>query len=235
MQTAKQAAQQALAARQQCNASSTAPQPTSDNSTNLRRQRAMARLWSRMAELWGGLWASQAGEVGGQVFGTWLNGLADVAEGQIRHALNELMTSGRQYPPNLVEFRGLCQCPEALGLPDEAAAIDEIMRARRIGSGDHPWSHPVVYHLNAEVGYELRTMGADAWERKFKAAYGRWLKRIRAGESVPPIPLALPAPELPPPAEAYAARLGVDLSRPQSPLAQRLLALRGQRQEVGHG
>lgn len=226
MQTAQQAAQQALAVRPQSSASSTAPQPTSDTSTNLRRHRVLARLWSRMAELFGGLWASQCGEVGGQVFSTWLGGLADVTEAQIRHALNQLLTSGRQFPPSLIEFRGLCQCPEALGLPDEAQAMAEIIRARRIGAGEHPWSHPLVYHLNAEVGYELRTLGADAWERKFKGAYGRWLKRLRAGEAVPPIPLALPAPELPPPAEAYAEKLGLDLNRPQSPLAQRLLALR---------
>lgn len=74
--------------------------------------RHIAKLWERMAMIYGHRWTSSYGD---KDDGTWLAGLADVAPEQIGAGLEKCRTNGQPWPPTLPEFRAMC-------LPDKAPA-----------------------------------------------------------------------------------------------------------------
>lgn len=72
-------------------------------------EKLIARLWQRMAELYGRLWESSYGLVGGRDFKTWSKALTSLTPQQIKTGLDYLIAEGSEYPPNLVKFLRLCR------------------------------------------------------------------------------------------------------------------------------
>lgn len=58
-----------------------------------------------MASAYGHKWTSSYGESDD---GTWLAGLRDLTQDQMRDGLERVLTSGREWPPSLPEFRNIC-------------------------------------------------------------------------------------------------------------------------------
>lgn len=71
----------------------------------------MDRLWQRMAEIFGGYWERNFGELGGPAFETWATGLGDLDLQEIKYGLEVCVKSGTRFPPNLPEFRAMCRPP----------------------------------------------------------------------------------------------------------------------------
>jgi len=62
-----------------------------------------------MAELYGRLWETSYGLVGGREFKTWSKALASLTRQQIKSGLDYLIAEGSEYPPNLIKFLRLCR------------------------------------------------------------------------------------------------------------------------------
>lgn len=77
--------------------------------------RAIARVWTRMAEVYGHKWTSQYGEVSddsghlSSAARTWAQGLAQLSLEEISIGFSRMVESGDEWPPSLPEFRKLCQ------------------------------------------------------------------------------------------------------------------------------
>lgn len=77
--------------------------------------RAIARFWTRMAEIYGHKWVSQFGEVcdlNGDLSSaaqTWSQGLASIPMENISEGFSTLVKKGGEWPPSLPEFLAMCQ------------------------------------------------------------------------------------------------------------------------------
>ena len=86
------------------------PQPTETQKPQPNiSERTIARLWQRMAELYGRPWEASCGLVGGRVFKTWNKALASLTPQQIKTGLDCLKAEGSEFPPNLIKFLRLCR------------------------------------------------------------------------------------------------------------------------------
>lgn len=121
-----------------------------------------------------------------------------------------------KWAPNPAEFSALCRARlEDIGAPSLEAVIAEIRHRHTKRGEDHNWSHPLCWHINQAVGRLLHELPAAEWVSRVTAEYQRWERAVAAGGHIPEPTRALPAPELPPPAEVLAAQLGIDISRPR--------------------
>jgi len=74
----------------------------------------MARLWQRMAEVYGHKWVSSYGQGVSDdgeltdVAQTWAKGLSGVTPEQFARGLEHCVKSGEAWPPTLPEFRQFC-------------------------------------------------------------------------------------------------------------------------------
>ena len=112
--------------------------------------RAIARFWTRMAEIYGHKWVSQFGECADDrgnltsAAQTWSQGLATIPLESISLGFSALVEKGNEWPPSLPEFLALCQ-PEkplapyhqiATALPppevDEQIARESLAKIRKI-------------------------------------------------------------------------------------------------------
>lgn len=66
----------------------------------------MARFWSRMSEAYGHKWVRQFGP---EPTETWAAGLGHLTVDQIATGLREVARRGDEWPPNLIQFRGMCR------------------------------------------------------------------------------------------------------------------------------
>lgn len=159
------------------------PEPTR---TSLSDQH-LARLWERMAKIYGHRWTTAYGE---RDDGTWKQGLVNITAAMIRHGLSRCVKRVEGWPPTLPEFRALCTLSaEDLGLPNPGAAYHEAAMADR----GHSWSHPAVHVAAQAVGlFKLRTLPeAKSWPL-FERAYEIVVRRVLAGEQfAAPVPQAL--------------------------------------------
>ena len=139
-------------------------------------ERHIARLWERMAAVYGHRWTSAYGDADD---GTWLQGLADMTPEQIGHAIGRCATRDDAWPPSLPEFRRLClPDPEELGLPDEQSAYRMACHL--------DWSHPAVYEAAQQVGtLELRSQPQARTWPAFRDAWRRVVERAQRGEQFP--------------------------------------------------
>ena len=76
-------------------------------------ERVTAKLWQRMAELYGRQWEASYGVVGGSAFKSWADGLASMTPAQIKVGLDAVIAEGNEFPPNLIKFLRLCRQPSA--------------------------------------------------------------------------------------------------------------------------
>src|SRR5690554_5480115 len=69
------------------------------------RPETIAKLWQRMAMIYGHKWTSAYGD---KDDGTWSSGLSGITGRQIAAGLRACVDSGEPWPPTLPEFRALC-------------------------------------------------------------------------------------------------------------------------------
>ena len=158
----------------------------------------MARLWDRMAAIYGHRWTSSYGTCTSTAFSVWLRGLADIEPKQLGAGLakclerRDIKDAARvdPWPPTLPEFRALClPSPEDLGLPSEDTAY------RAAASGD--WSlHPAVWAAARKVGtWELRRLPETVMRSRFVSEYRSVMGGVMAGQAFPQPPADVPAIE----------------------------------------
>lgn len=115
--------------------------------------KAIARFWTRMAEIYGHKWMSQFGECADDrgnltsAAQTWSQGLATIPLEAISTGFSALVEKGNEWPPSLPEFLALCQPEKPLAayhritkaLPppevDEQIARESLAKIRKILSG----------------------------------------------------------------------------------------------------
>ena len=77
--------------------------------------KAVARVWSKMIEIYGHKWASQFGEVSrpdGSLTSTartWAQGLGKYTAQQISKGFSRLVEDGNEWPPSLPSFVMMCR------------------------------------------------------------------------------------------------------------------------------
>jgi len=62
-----------------------------------------------MAEIFGHSWSSQYGEAGGAAFESWTLGLAHLTPEKIGQGFHKAIEKPREFPPNLSQFKALCE------------------------------------------------------------------------------------------------------------------------------
>jgi len=78
------------------------------------RNEIIARVWTRMSEVYGHKWASQYGEVCDEkgaltsAAKTWAQGLSRLRPEEISVGFSKLVVRADPWPPSLPEFVGLC-------------------------------------------------------------------------------------------------------------------------------
>ena len=78
------------------------------------RQEMMEGFYRKMGGMFGRTaWQEEFGDIDGEWFKAWTNGLMDLTEEQIRAGINALMRDGREVIPNIIKFNRLCRenCP----------------------------------------------------------------------------------------------------------------------------
>lgn len=62
-----------------------------------------------MSEIYGKLWISQFGDCNGGAYETWQKGLSKFSAQQIGNGVRRCLDRESPFPPNLIEFRALCE------------------------------------------------------------------------------------------------------------------------------
>ena len=87
----------------------------------------MARLWTRLARMYGHRWTSSFGEADD---GTWRAGLVGITPQEVAHGLGECAKRDDPWPPTLPEFRVLCR-PRDGRTPEQRARDARIEDEQR--------------------------------------------------------------------------------------------------------
>lgn len=152
----------------------------------------MERLFQRMEDRYGSLWADRYGAFPrARVMQTWAEDLGDLTREELVRGVDACRT--RKFPPTLPEFRELCR-------PEMSAddAFDEAVEQMRLrADGLDNWTSPAVFW--AAVG-----MGSDLMAYPYVAIKARWARELdkaqrglesgRLPHEVPQRMSALPAP-----------------------------------------
>lgn len=171
--------------------------------------RAVERLWMRMAEIYGYRWTSAYGEDASAGAGeTWSKGLAGLSTAQLGKGLERCITSADPWPPTLPAFRALC-----LDVPTLAEVRASISKRERSGFMRLIWQHI--------DGYAFARASTDRSERMLSDAYTAAREFVMGGGELPEpesAPLAPPEASKPKPASpevvaACKARLAEVLGR----------------------
>lgn len=152
----------------------------------------MERLFQRMEDRYGSLWADRYGAFPrARVMQTWAEDLGDLTREELVRGVDACRT--RKFPPTLPEFRELCR-PE-MSADDAFHEAVEQMRLRADGLDN--WTSPAVFW--AAVG-----MGSDLMAHPYVAIKARWARELdkaqrglesgRLPHEVPQRMSALPAP-----------------------------------------
>jgi hypothetical protein len=122
-------------------------------------------IWKRMVEIYGHKWSSQMGRaMDGEKLSdaatTWRFGLSGLTHDQVAFGFNELIASGREWPPSLLEFRKLC----LLNILADVPTLDEVVStlislSTRQGSLARRYKHP----LALAVSLACRRAGVDIY------------------------------------------------------------------------
>lgn len=136
------------------------------------------------------------------------------------HAINRIITSKMEWPPELPEFLELCEEHHAEGLPTQDQALKELLnrRGKYRFSESFTWSHRLVEYINEQIGDYLSKESEASFNKRFVKAYKEAVQLVRLAK-LPPARKALPAPDLP------ALSNGVEVNQ-QCPMQKRLAELR---------
>lgn len=190
MQTAAEAAEKAKLNVLSESTVSMTSERTGETPERLRpSNRAMRRLWERMAGIFPAKWCKDMGETPMSadkpdelsIYGdTWARGLAGLSNEQIAKGLEKALERGGEWPPSLPVFQGWC-----FGIP----SYDEVRAEFAPGfSGERSQFGRMVY-LNLDV-WAWRHSPADRSDRMLREAYSEAVRHVRAGGELPSVPIA---------------------------------------------
>jgi hypothetical protein len=167
---------------------------------------AVARVWRRMAEIYGHRWTAQFGRPPARglspVMATWARGLGGLSAADLARGLDRVAREGDPWPPALPAFRALCAPrPADFGLPTAPHALEEALRRGPAG----PWSHPAV-GVAARAAFGRAWEGRAARDAGFLRAYRHVMERVMAGRPPEPPPPEVLGPPVEPAATPGEAR-----------------------------
>ena len=151
------------------------------------RQRAMRRLWERMAAIFGHRWTSSFGDSAEDSAGTltvagetWRRGLIGLAEVQIGVGIEACITASEPWPPTLPEFRAMC-----LGVPSFPAAVRQFQNK----SVDRtPFARLMWQHID---GWQFGQANTRDAERILRGAYEIAREHVMRGGALPEPSIAI--------------------------------------------
>ena len=125
--------------------------------------RRIARIFTRMAHLYGSRWTSQheGADAAVLAMATWKAGLAGVDDFSIKRAIETCVNGGGEWPPSLPTFRALC-----VGMQGEAA--ERASQQKALPAPDEPVSEPPA---SDTVGMMFQRALSETHER-IRASYG---------------------------------------------------------------
>ncbi|WP_263082118.1 hypothetical protein [Endozoicomonas sp. Mp262] len=126
--------------------------------------------------------------------GTWFKALKHLDRRQLKIGLIKLAKTTKhwRWPPNPLEFRGLCEVlPEDLDWPTENDAWEEVTHYSR-QPASHPWSHLAVKMAGQETGWFAIThaetdVALDKLKKQFCKAYKTLAKAVFEGAALEPV------------------------------------------------
>lgn len=152
----------------------------------------VARLFERMADMYGSLWHDRWASLPmPRVMATWAEDLADLTVDELKSGLSACKT--RPFPPTLPEFRALCRPPVNLAL-SYLEAVEQLVKRQR---GEDRWSSPVVFWAAAKIGNDIANHTFDSMKARWTKSMADAEREISEGalpNSVPARMEALPAP-----------------------------------------
>lgn len=149
----------------------------------------VARIFERMEDRYGDLWATRYGAFPrDRVMRTWAEDLADLSRDELAQGV--AACRDQKFPPTLPEFRALCRPP----IDYQSALLEAVEQMGCRASGADRWSHPAIYWAAVKIGaYDLSRLTLKEletrWRKEFgeQMALGKWL-------DIPVRHEALPAP-----------------------------------------
>lgn len=162
-------------------------------------RKVVARLWLRMAEIFGHRWTSTFGETPDSGAGlTWSQALKGMSAAQLRRGVAAAALGPNAWPPTLPEFRALC-----LGVPSYASVAVDLRAAREL-----PFTRLVWSLLDA---YTYRRVDVGQASRMLREAYDAAVEHVFRGGEIPPAPAGelpeQPKPLTPAPREVAEAEI----------------------------
>lgn len=151
----------------------------------------MERLFQKMEDRFGDLWANRYGAFPrARVKQTWAEDLGDLSGEEVARGVSGCKSS--KFPPTLPEFRALCRPP--VDFEGSFVEAQQQMAARE--AGQDRWSNPAIFWAAVTIGsFDLRN-GAwvvleKRWRKVFQAELdkGEWQPvPVRAIALPPPVP-----------------------------------------------
>ena len=97
--------------------------PTTDTSKLSDADKIATHLWGEMMKLYGRQFESSYGQVDGETYKAWRDGLMTVKPQQIRAGLEAVIQEGNEFPPNLIKFLRLCRTAIYTTMSPQTAAL----------------------------------------------------------------------------------------------------------------
>jgi hypothetical protein len=167
--------------------------PTSSTSTpNALPDAWIERLFNRMEDRYGSLWAERYGAFPrARVMRTWAEDLADMSRDELARGV--AACRDRKYPPTLPEFRELCRP----SIDYEQAFLEAVEQMRKRATGEDVWSTPAVYWAATKLAGDLQAHPYASLKGRWQAALDEAVQSVRTGKLPAEVPKrrdALPAP-----------------------------------------
>lgn len=147
------------------------------------------RIFERMEDRYGDLWAQRFGGIPVERMArTWAEDLGDLSGDEVARGVSACRDI--KFPPTLPEFRALCRKP----IDYESALLEAIEQMGRRASNADRWSHPAIYWAAVKIGaYDLSRMTTKELDGRWRKEFGEQLA-IGTWAEIPPRREVLPAP-----------------------------------------
>lgn len=154
----------------------------SESSTEIFSDKVMAKIWQRMAAIYGHKWTSHLGvasDAEGKLSESakvWKQGLIGVTLDQVKYGFTALVIKHHDWPPSLPEFRKLCVSGNESKAPSLDEVISTLVLMPRTGSIAKRYKHPFILAASGSVDmFLLRTAKLVDAKRMVKPVYERIL------------------------------------------------------------
>ncbi|MGZ8220019.1 MAG: hypothetical protein ACXWT0_00075 [Methylobacter sp.] len=178
-------------------------------STDLLSAPVITKIWKRMVAIYGHKWSSHLGDAMdgvelSEAAKTWQLGLTGVTVDQLGLGFQALISSGKDWPPSLTEFRKLCVSQGAsVRSLNEVVSLLVLAKSRQ-GSLVARYRHPLVLAMAQDSEIDLfflrtaKTVDARAhvrpvYEKLLSAGWADWPEH--AFENTKGVGRDLPVPD----------------------------------------